>query len=316
MRSPNLLTDTIREKTSQPVYPAIQALIAHIRQQYSGAAAVLFYGSCLRSGEDRGGMADLYVLVDSYRHSGQSALWSALNALLPPNVFYLEVPFENRTVRAKYALLSLSDFERGTSMRWFHSYIWGRFAQPIAIVYVRSPEDRERIVMALAQAVTTFMHRALPCTKTPFAARDLWFKGLSLSYRSELRAENPDKLANLVEMFEDYYEKITRAAIDRIPYEVAITEEGRRCRYTPRVSARSRFSARQIWRVRFIQGKILSILRLLKGAFTFAGGVDYIRWKIERHTGVQAEVPRRLRRFPIIALGVLAWRIYRQGGFR
>ena len=316
MNPPNPLTDTIREKVSQPVYPAILALVAHIRKQYPDAAAVLFYGSCLRSGQDRGGMADLYVLVDSYRESGQKALWSALNALLPPNVFYLEVPFENRTVRAKYALLSLRDFEQGTSMRWFHSYIWGRFAQPIAIAYARSPDDRERVVTALAQAVTTFMRRTLPCTKTPFTARDLWFKGLSLSYRSELRAENPDKLANLVALFEDYYEKITRAAIDRIPYEVAIAEEGPRFRYTPRVAARSRVSARQIWRVRFFQGKLLSILRLLKGAFTFSGGVEYIRWKIERHTGVQAEVPRPWQRFPILALGILAWRIYRQGGFR
>ena len=316
MNRPNPLLDTIREKANQPVYPAIQALVDHIRQQHAGAVAVLFYGSCLRSGEDRGGMADLYVLVESYRRSGQNALWSGLNAMLPPNVFYLEVPFENRTVRAKYAILALHDFEQGTSMRWFHSYIWGRFAQPIAIAYARSPAERERIVKALAQAVTTFMRRALPCTKSPFTARDLWFKGLSLSYRSELRAENPDKLSGLVEMFQDYYEKITRAAIVRLPYEVAIATDGPQCRYTPRVTARRRFSARQIWRVRFFQGKVLSILRLLKGAFTFAGGVDYIRWKIERHTGVRAEVPSRLQRFPIIALGVLAWRIYRQGGFR
>jgi hypothetical protein len=29
--------------------------------------AVLFYGSCLRSGAARGGMVDLYVIVDRYR---------------------------------------------------------------------------------------------------------------------------------------------------------------------------------------------------------------------------------------------------------
>ena len=316
MNTPKPLVDTLREKASQPVFPAIQALVDHIRKRHTGAAAVLFYGSCLRSGEDRGGMADLYVLVDSYRRSGQNALWSGLNAMLPPNVFYLEVPFEERQVRAKYAILSLHDFEQGTTMRWFHSYIWGRFAQPIAIAYARSPAVHERIVTALAQAVTTFMRRALPCTKSPFAARDLWFKGLSLSYRSELRAEKPEKLSNLVEMFEDYYEKITRDAIRRIPYEVAVTEDGPRCRYVPRVSKRRRFSARQIWRVRFFQGKVLSILRLLKGAFTFSGGIEYVRWKIERHTGVRAEVPPHLRRFPIIAVGVLAWRTYRRGGFR
>jgi hypothetical protein len=316
MSTPDQLTDIIRRKTDQPVFPAIQALVDHIRTQHHRATAILFYGSCLRSGKDKGGMADLYVLVDRYRDSGQPALWSALNALLPPNVFYLEVPFENRTVRAKYAVLSMQDFERGTSLRWFHSYLWGRFAQPIAIAYARRLEDRDRITKALAQSVTTFMQRALPCTKSPFTARDIWFKGLSLTYRSELRAEKPDKLAQLVTMFEDYYESLTQAAIPLLPYEITIARGTSPRRYTPQIPKMLRFRARQVWRLRFLQGKILSILRLVKGAFTFSGGIDYIQWKIERHTGVRVDVPPHLQRFPIIAVGVLAWRTYRQGGFR
>ncbi len=310
------LADIIGQRVNQPVYPAIQALTDHILEKTSHVAAILFYGSCLRSGQDIGGMVDLYVLVDRYRESGQSRIWSVLNALLPPNVFYLEVPFEDRCVRAKYAILSLHDFEQGSSMRWFHSYIWGRFSQPIAIAYARSREDNARIIKALKQSVTTFMQRALPCTKSPFTARDLWFKGLSLSYRSELRAEKAEKLHNLVAMFEDYYEVLTQAAISRLPYEVTIEREGSHFRYTPRISKGLRFKARQVWRLRFLQGKILSILRLLKGAFTFTGGVAYVQWKIERHSGVRVEVPSHLRRFPIIAVGFLAWRTYRQGGFR
>ena len=310
------LTDIIGQRVNQPVYPAIQALTDHIRQKTPNAAAILFYGSCLRSGQDIGGLADLYVLVDGYRHSGQTRFWAAMNALLPPNVFYLEIPFENRRVRAKYAVLSLRDFERGVSMDWFHSYIWGRFAQPIAIAYARSGSDRGRVVAALGEAVITFMRRALPCTKTPFRARDLWFKGLSLSYRSELRTERPDKLAKLVSMYDAYYEAVTHAAISGLPYDVFIEKSGQHFRYTPRIAKSRRFSARQIWRLRFYQGKILSVLRLLKGAFTFAGGVAYVQWKIERHTGVRADIPTNLKRFPIIAVGILAWRTYRQGGFR
>ena len=42
------------------------------------------------------------------------------------------------------------------------------------------------------------------------------------------------------------------------------------------------------WRFRRLVGKVLSILRLAKGVFTFDGGVDYILWKIERHSGVKA----------------------------
>ena len=310
------LADIIGQRANQPVYPAIQALTDHIRQKTPNAAAILFYGSCLRSGQDIGGIADLYVLVDSYRRSGQNRFWAAMNALLPPNVFYLEIPFENRRVRAKYAVLSLRDFEQGVSMQWFHSYIWGRFAQPIAIAYARSRSDRERVIAALANAVLTFMRRALPCTKTPFRAQDLWFKGLSLSYRSELRTEKPDKLAKLVAMYEAYYAAVTHAAISQLPYAVSVEASGPHDRYTPRITKGERFKARQIWRLRFYQGKILSILRLLKGAFTFSGGVAYVQWKIERHTGVRADIPAHLQRFPIIAVGLLAWRTYRQGGFR
>lgn len=316
MNAPEQLVDIIRQRAGQPVYPAIQALVDCIRTRYANAAAILFYGSCLRSGEDRGGMVDLYVLVDRYKDTRQSAMLTALNGLLPPNVFYLEVPFGNRTVRAKYAILALRDFERGTSKHWFHSYIWGRFAQPVAIAYVREPDVCERIVRALAQSVTTFTQRVLPCTKSPFTAQDLWFKGLSLSYRAELRAERPQKLFRLVSMFDDYYEILTRAVIPRLPYDILIEGHGGQHRYIPQISKGRRFSARQIWRLRFAQGKILSILRLIKGALTFSGGVDYIQWKIERHTGVRVEVPPHLERFPIIAVGILAWRTYRQGGFR
>jgi hypothetical protein len=70
------------------------------------------------------------------------------------------------------------------------------------------------------------------------------------------------------------------------------------------------------WRVRAVQGKVLSVLRLLKGLFTFKGGVDYILWKIERHSGVRVEVGPTLKRFTPLALVVIFWRLFRRGAFR
>jgi len=43
---------------------------------------------------------------------------------LAPNVFYLEVLYAGKTLRAKYAVLTLEDFDKG-AYRWFHSYLWG-----------------------------------------------------------------------------------------------------------------------------------------------------------------------------------------------
>jgi hypothetical protein len=68
--------------------------------------------------------------------------------------------------------------------------------------------------------------------------------------------------------------------------------------------------------VRSWQGKILSALRILKGALTFRGGLDYLLWKIERHSGVRVEAPQKLKRYPFLATCVILWRLYRQGAYR
>jgi hypothetical protein len=314
--NPESLRGLIRRKTGQPAAAAVRALADTVTAKYGEAVqAIVFYGSCLRSGDDRGGMVDLYVIVDGYRSAYPSRARALFNKILPPNVFYLEISAEGRVVRAKYAILSLADLERGTSTAWFHSYLWGRFAQPVALPFARSREAAERVQAALAQAVLTFLGRVVPMLPGRFSTRDLWLKGLSLSYRAELRAERPDKLAGLFESSSEYYEQITAAALPDLPFPVARLP-GAEHGYEARISSGRRMACRAGWRVRSLQGKILSLLRLLKGAFTFAGGLDYILWKIERHTGVSVEVPPHLRQHPVLALCVLAWRLYRKGAFR
>jgi hypothetical protein len=60
----------------------------------------------------------------------------------------------------------------------------------------------------------------------------------------------------------------------------------------------------------------VSVLRLVKGLFTFQGGPDYILWKIQRHSGVAVELSPRARRFPLLAAWGIAWRLYRRRAFR
>jgi hypothetical protein len=313
---PENLLQVVRQKAAQPAAVAVNVLAETLRVRYGACVqAILFYGSCLRSGDDQGGMVDLYVIVDRYRNAYRSWVWAFLNKVLPPNVFYLEIPAEGRVVRAKYAILSLSDFEEGVSPAWFHSYLWGRFAQPAALLYALSPEVAERVHMAQRQAVLTFLSRVVPCLPAQFSASELWLRGLSMSYRAELRAERPEKLAGLFQASLDYYEDVTVAALSGLPFK-AERIEGKEIRYECRISTARRMLCFAGWKVRALQGKLLSVLRLLKGAFTFSGGLEYLLWKIERHTGLAIEVPTRLRRHPILAICVLSWRIYRRGGFR
>jgi len=164
--------------------------------------------------------------------------------------------------------------------------------------------------------VLTFVRRVLPRLPHEFSARQLWSRGLTLSYGSELRSEKPEKRARLFDAAPDYYEEITRIAVQSVGYPVEIDDSADRPRYRPRIRRWVRAVNRVAWGLRAWQGKLLSVFRLLKATTTFEGGVDYILWKIERHSGVSVEVEPRLKRRPLLAMGVLAWRLYRKGGFR
>jgi hypothetical protein len=276
---------------------------------------VLFYGSCLRSGDVDDGLADLYLLVDDYRAAFKNRTLAFFNQLLPPNVFYLEVPFQGRTLRAKYAVLTLADFRNGTE-NWFHSYLWGRFAQKCGLIYSHSEQITTEVMESLACAVRTFISHALPQMESPFSARDLWARGLSLSYRSELRTEQADGAARLFDSDPDYYQELTRAALENPRFRVTTNADATPCYYQIITSEKNRKVSNIAWKVRAIQGKILSILRLAKGLLTFKGGVDYILWKIERHSGVSIEVSPTLKRIPPLAVLVIFWRLFRRGAFR
>jgi hypothetical protein len=109
------LTALVEAELSIPVDPAVAAIAAAARAAHGDAAvaAVLFYGSCLRDGYREGLLVDLYVLIDAYPSVHCSPLMQFLNRLIPPNVYYLETAVHGGgTVRAKYALVSLDQFER------------------------------------------------------------------------------------------------------------------------------------------------------------------------------------------------------------
>ncbi len=137
---------------------ALDALLESLQQRHKGSVlAVLFYGSCLRSGDPDDGLVDLYVLVDRYADAYPGVTLRFANVCLPPNVFTLQArTASGRTLQAKYAVLSLADFEAGTT-GWFQSYVWGRFAQPSRLVYSRDEDVRRRVTTALAQGKQTLV---------------------------------------------------------------------------------------------------------------------------------------------------------------
>jgi len=317
MNIPQEMLRLIEAQSSRPPPEAVLSLKDAILSRYGRSVqAILFYGSCLRSMEDRDGIVDLYVLVDRYRSAYEGLLKPLLNKVLPPNVFYMEVPHKGRKVRSKYAVISMQGFRGGVSTAWFHSYIWGRFCQPSTIVFSMNEFVAMEVKLALAQAALTFMMRSLPQVPDRFSVRDLWQRGLLLSYRSELRTERPAKIKALYEAASEHYERMTRCAYSLLPYNISAASPVSPNRYECRISRPIRLWNRMTWTLRGLQGKLLSALRLLKGLLTFEGGPEYIQWKIERHSGIRVTVSPRLKRYPVLSACVLVWRLYRKGGFR
>jgi len=300
-----------------PDSPALQALLQGLRQAHGDAVnGILFYGSCLRSGDLLNGVVDLYLLVDGYPAFYPGKLRAVANWLLPPNVFYTERQTAEGTVRAKYAVLSSTDLENGSSRKWFHSYVWGRFCQPTALVWHRDDAARKHVNACRETAVRTFLERVLPRLPESGSVRDLWQQGLQLSYAAELRVEQAGRSAELADAASGYYLAATRKAVSSLRYPVRIEGDGDAARYHASIGAASRLVSRIGWPLRQVQGKILSVLRLLKALFTFEGGLDYIAWKLERHSGQPVEIPGKVRRYPLIFIWGLFWQLYRRGIFR
>jgi len=305
------LEGTIERHLTARAPDGVVAIGEAVRARFGARArALLFYGSCRRADDDAGGIVDLYVLVDDYRAAYGVRLPALANRLLAPNVYYLETSHAGRTVRAKYAVVSLDQFERGTA-RWFHPYLWGRFAQPCGLLFAADASTHRRVVTALAAAVTTFAARTLPRLPAEFDAEILWTQGLRLTYAAELRAESPDRIAALQSEAAAELRALTDALASEQGWAAATTL----CYVNPSTRA-ARWSSGCGWVVRRMQGKVLSVLRLLKASFTFDGGLQYIFWKIQRHSGVRTEITPFMRRFPRLgAIGAL-WRTWRLGGFR
>ena len=294
------LESLIAAELRQPVSPAAQAAADELSRRH-GAAVVgcLFYGSCLRDGQDSGRLLDFYLLVEDYRAFHGRWLPAWLNSRLPPNVYYLEFGPHDDRVRAKYAVISLADLAAGTGPGAFLPTLWGRLAQPCALIAARDRGVQDTVGQALAQAVRTLLAAARPLLPGEADAAALWTRALRESYRTELRAERADRAAQLYQANRERYEACAFLVLPSLPSVTGDMAAARR---------------RWWWRRRL--GKGVQVLRLCKAAYTFTDGLDYVLWKIEQHSGVRAEPSDWQRRHPLLAAPSLAWRLYRRRAFR
>ncbi len=285
----------VRAETSRPVPPEIAALAQAARARHErggGVLAVLAYGSTLREANPRESLVDLYVLTADFAAVSASAAARLGCRLVPPNVHYLETTSGGETWRAKYACLPLAQFARRMGGDVSNPYFWARFSQPCRIVWAADEAARAAVVAALVRAVETMIAAGRSLSGEGDGWRGIWRAALAATYATELRVETAARADLIVERNAAWCEKTVAAAP------------------APAAPLRAR------WRLRRAAGKLWSAARLLKAAFTFEGGADYLAWKIERHSGVRVPLTDFQRRHPVLAAVRLLPMLLRKGAVR
>lgn len=301
------LRELVAEELAQPVDPRVAAMAAAIAAQYPAAArAVLFYGSCLRTSDLDGQMLDFYLIVSDYGAAYGKSWLARANRLLPPNVF----PFEHEGLAAKYAVLSEADFARECSLNARSVSVWARFAQPSRLVWRADERSAERAVDAVSNAAPTLFQLTLPMMEDGRAPIEVWRRGFALTYGAELRAERNGRSCSIVDAWAERYAAFTEPTLDAVILQTGRGPNGE----VPFI--RSPQSMAKRWPAMQRKGKLLSVLRLAKASGTFAGGIDYLAWKINRHAGTDIAIAPWQRRWPLLGAITLLPRLLKRGAIR
>jgi hypothetical protein len=289
------LKKLVAEELSLPVDPRVTAMAAAIAAKHGKSSeAVLFYGSCLREEQLDGLMVDFYLIVSDYRAAYDKRWLAAANQLIPPNVFY----FEHDGLAAKYAVLSEQDFAHECSSEAWTVSTAARFAQPSRLVWTANKSAAKRVIDIVATAAPTLLTWTMTGL-SDWSILALWKAAFANTFKAELRAEREDRSAKIVDADPQRYERFAEAAFDHVPGERPGSPEGR-----------------SWWRRKQIKGKLYSIPRLAKASLTFAGGADYIAWKINRHAGTNIRLKPWQQSHPLLAAITLLPRLLRSGAVR
>jgi hypothetical protein len=146
---------------------------------------------------------------------------------------------------------------------------------------------------AIARAAPTLLAAARAVDGE--APLDWWRRAFALTYSAELRAERAGRAGSVVDANLERYKRFSRPAMAAIPTGSGVYGG---------------------WARRRLEGKALSVIRLAKASATFAGGVDYIAWKINRHAGTKIVIKPWQRRWPLLAAISLLPRLLKSGAVR
>lgn len=315
--SSTALFQYLAEETAQAVPCEVNELYASFcarMRRPEGAVVGLFYGSALWKTPETDTVWDIYLLVDHYADVSRKRLLMLAGALLPPNVYYHSMTHaDGRMLRSKIAVMTMAQFTRHSKGYVLAPQTWARFAQATRLIAPRDTIARAQVVAALAEAVLTFHRATAPWLTQPLSIEQFWQLGLTHTYASEFRAERSNRQQSLVDASRE-------ALVARSHYAIAqgcisgmsIADGLITSHYRP-ASTRAR---QGLQRLRNALSKLQHVLRLIKAAFTFVGGLEYLIYKIERHSGVKLSPGPFARAYPLLGVWPLVLKAWRAGAFR
>jgi hypothetical protein len=292
------LEQRIASELDAPAPPAVTRFAQALAARFDTAAAVLFYGSILRTG-DLDGVLDFYVLT----HAAPAGWRGLATRLLWPDVGYYEAQHDGVTLRAKVASMTLTQFERAVTGEGLDTTIWARFVQPSALLWTDAPATTQAVRKAVAQAARTAAQFAAALGPAEGTPADYWTALFRQTYAAEFRVERGGREQSILAFDPTRWDGLLRDAWSDLKLLDAPAANVLR----PGLPLGERRRVEAAWRLRRRMGKALNIARLVKAAFTFAGGARYAAWKIERHTGVKVPLSPWRERHPILAAPGVLW---------
>lgn len=288
------LAGRVAATLDSPVRPEVAAIAAELGRG-SGARAVLFYGSNLRTGSLEG-VLDFYILLPGPQ---REKIW--------PRVSYREWETGAGTLRAKIATMALETFARAASGQSRDTTIWARFVQPAALVWAANGTARKEVTVAVSGAATTAARLAAALGPAAGTAEDYWRALFRATYRAEFRVEKPGRENDILAVNAAHFEGLLPLAWEA--GGIGFARDGDRLRLALLPADRARIL--RWWHARARTGKLLNLLRLSKASTTFDGAAAYAAWKIERHTGVPVKITPWREKHPILAAPGVLWRVWR-----
>jgi hypothetical protein len=258
-----------------------------------GLRALLLYGSCLwPSVRAEASCPDFIVVVDSLRAFHRNVAAALLGAVLPPSVYRLR----GGGTSAKLSVVTVAQLRSQCAAGAKDLHLAGRLSKRVALLWARDAASRALVVEAQVAALRLLAPLALARLGRRVALDRFIDALLRLSYESEIRIVEPDKVPALFAAEREHYRAVARALLD----ELGARPDGAELLLPARAIAPRALLLRRLRRSRR-----RAVLRMPKYLITYDGWLDYLLDKLER-TGQPVALSDWQRRLPLVlALPVL-----------